>query len=136
MNTTSLKHQLEAFNNGNIIDHHGVEDLRCYNFYDWFCKDSSLKAKSEKLFKEVRRFVRVFKIDLDKHYVFFKNNCPGRGSLYDDFRICDIESDDVIWTVTPKSGHSFEAEIWGSRNGFKEAIYVDANLGKIYKRLA
>jgi hypothetical protein len=132
----TLRTQLKAFNNGIIIDHEGVEDNRCYNFYDWFCKDSSLKAKSEKLFKQVRRFAEVFKVDLDKHYVFFKNNCPMRGPLYDDFRICDIESGDVVWNVTPKSGHSSKAEIWGSRNDFKEAIYVDDNLGKIYKRLA
>ena len=131
----TLKNQLEAFNNGIIIDSQGVEDNRCYNFYDWFCKDLSLKAKSEKLFKQVRKFVEVFDVDLDKHYVFFKNNCPMRGPLYDDFRICDIESGDVVWNVTPKSGHSFKAEIWGSRNEFKEAIYTDANLSKIYKRL-
>jgi hypothetical protein len=133
MNKT-LRDQLEAFSRGIIIDNEGVED-ECYNFYDWFCSDKVLKAKSEKLFKQVRRFVGEFKINLDKHYVFFENNCPMRGSLYDDFRICDIESGDVVWAVTPKSGHSNKAEIWGSRNAFKEVLYEDDNLGKIYKRL-
>jgi hypothetical protein len=133
----TLKTQLEAFNNGTIIDCGGFEDNSgCYNFYDWFCNDKSLKAKSEKLFRQVKKFVKVFNVDLDKHYVFFKNNCPMRGPLYDDFRICDIESGNVVWTVTPKSGHSFEAEIWGSKNDWKEALYIDATLGKIYKRLA
>ena len=34
-------------------------------------------------------------------YVFFKNNCPGCGPLYDDLRICDIESGDVLFNVCP-----------------------------------
>jgi hypothetical protein len=132
---TTLKTQLEKFKEGIIIDSSGNIDDNCYNFYDWFCRDKSLKAKSEKLFKQTRKFVEKFNIDVDKHYVFFKNNCPMRGQLYDDFRICDIESGDVVWTVIPKSGHSNKAEIWGSRNEFKECIYTDNNLGKIYKRL-
>lgn len=132
---TTLKTQLEAFNNGIIIGPNGIEDNRCYNFYDWFCKDKALKAKSEKLFRQVRKFVKVFNIDLNKHYVFFKNNCPMRGPLYDSFSICDIESGDVVYWVTPKSGHTGKAEIWAN-NDLKEILYQDTNLSKIYKQLA
>jgi hypothetical protein len=55
------------------------------------------------------------------------------GPLYDDFRICDIETGDVIWTVTPKCGHSGKAEIWGTVNNFKEAIAIGNNLSEIYR---
>ena len=33
------------------------------------------------------------KVDLENSYVWFKNNCPLQGNLYDDFRIADLESD-------------------------------------------
>jgi hypothetical protein len=59
------------------------------------------------------------KIDTEKNYVFFKNNCPMRGGLYDDFRVCDMETGDVIFTVVPRCTHSGKAEVWGRENEFK-----------------
>lgn len=131
MNTT-LRQQLEAFEQGKFLDSEGNESW-CYNFYDWFCKDSALKAKSEKLFKMVKRWVKKRNTDVDKVYVFFKNNCPMNGSLYDDFRICDVETGNVIYTVVPRCGHSGKAEVWGSSNDFKGAIVVGETMNDIYK---
>lgn len=72
---------------------------------DWFCRDSSLAAKTKKLASKVKQIAKSDKINQDTMYVFFKNNCPMYGSLYDDFRICDIETGNVIYTITPSSGH-------------------------------
>jgi uncharacterized protein YerC len=130
---TTLKQQLEAFEQGKFIDSEGNEN-DCYNFYDWFCSDKALKAKSEKLFKMVKRWVEQRNTDIEKVYVFFKNNCPINGPLYDDFRICDVETGDVIWIVIPKCGHSGLAEVWGKHNGFKEAIITGKNMNEIYKQ--
>ena len=129
---TTLKKQLEAFDQGKFFDSDGMES-ECYNFYDWFCNDKALKAKSERLFKMVKRWVKNRNTDTDKVYVFFKNNCPMKGSLYDDFRICDIETGNVIWCVTPKSGHSEMAEVWGKVNDFKEPVVIGKNMNNIYK---
>jgi len=115
---TTLRQQLEAFENGVFLESDGSKDSGCFVFYDWFCRDSSLKNKSIKLFKQVKLFVKMKDVDLDSTYVFFKNNCPVGGPLYDDFRICDIESGNVLYTVTPKCGHSGEAELWGRDNNF------------------
>ena len=131
---TTLKKQLEAFEKGIYLDSYGNEDSGCYNFYDWFCNDYALKAKANKLFKQVKRWVKARNTDTEKVYVFFKNNCPMSGPLYDDFRICDIETGDVIWTVTPKCGHSGEAEVWGRQNNFNGPIAVGQNMNKIYKQ--
>jgi hypothetical protein len=131
-NKVTLTEQLKAFDDGRIIDSNGSEN-DCYNFYDWFCSDKALKAKSERLFRAVKRWVEKRNTDTDKVYVFFKNNCPMNGSLYDDFRICDVETGDVVWTVTPKSGHSGLAEIWGRQNEFKGAIITGETMNEIYR---
>lgn len=110
-----------------------IEDIekndKYFLFFDWFCKDESLKSKSKKLLSNVRSIVKKMmkngnfsKFDPSKCYVFFKNNCPcyGDGRLYDDIRICDIESDDVIYNICPRNpygditvscaGHGFESD--------------------------
>lgn len=91
-------------------------------WYDWFCKDEALARKTEILAKKLISILPSELINLDRQYVFFKNNCPVQGRLYDDFRICSIHSGDVIWTVTPKCSHSGMAEVWGKENDFKEPI--------------
>ncbi len=131
---TTLKQQLEAFEKGIILDSDGTPS-ECYNFYDWFCKDKALKLKSERLFRMVKRWVKKRNTDTDKVYVFFKNNCTGYGSLYDDFRICDIETGDVIYTVVPKCGHSGEAEVWGRDNKFQGPIITGKTLSEIFKNM-
>lgn len=135
MERVNLTKQLQEFENGNYLESDGSVNTRCYNFYDWFCQDSSLEKKAEKLFKATKRFCQKFNIDTDKYYVFFKNNCPMSGPLYDDFRICDIETDDVIYNVTPKSGHTGNAEIYYNENGFNHPWYEGKNLREIYKQI-
>jgi hypothetical protein len=129
---STLAKQFEAFDQGRYIDSDGQESW-CFNFYDWFCKDSSLKNKSDKLFRSARRFAMKKNIDMHKHYVFFKNNCPMMGPLYDDFRICEVETGDVVFTVTPKCGHTGMAEVWGKENDFKEPIFQGNTLNEYYK---
>jgi hypothetical protein len=130
--TANLADQLNAQANGLIIDSQGQND-KCYNFYDWFCKDSSLCNKSWKLMKQVKTFLKHNpQIDLLEHYVFFKNNCPMNGPLYDDFRICNIETGNVVFTVIPKCGHSGLAEIWGRENDFKGPIKTAKTFSKLF----
>lgn len=130
---TTLTEQLKAFENGIFLESDGKESS-CYNFYDWFCSDRVLKAKAIKLFNQTKRFLKANpQIDPEAHCVFFKNNCPGIGSLYDDFRICDIENGDVQYIVTNKCSHTGMAEIWGRSNGFKEAIKTGKNFSELLK---
>ena len=96
-------------------------------WYDWFCKDERLAAKTRKLGRKLKQIAKSSKVDLDRHYVFFKNNCPMNGSLYDDFRVCDRETGDVVYTITPRSGHKVmdgAAEVWGRENDFACALVV------------
>ena len=103
------------------IDSYDVMDL----WYDWFCRDTSLKRKGEALLKKLKVIASSNKFDNDKCYVFFKNNCPCYGNLYDDFRICDKETGDVLYCVVPKSGFKRDegrAQVYGVDNDFKEPL--------------
>jgi hypothetical protein len=107
----------------------------CGGFYDWFCRDSSLEAKGKSLMNKVIKLVESGKVNINsaESYVFFKNNCPLRGPLYDSFAICNKDGDVILW-ATPKSGHTGKAEInffQGDRKGqeieaesFKELLSI------------
>jgi hypothetical protein len=88
-------------------------DFDCGVWFDWFCSDKSLVNRGKLLLGKVRVIAKSTKFDNDKCYVFFKNNCPVGGHLYDSFSICDIETGDVLYWVTYKSGHSGLAEVGG-----------------------
>lgn len=94
-------------------------------WYDWFCKDTSLAAKTAKLGKKVIQLMKSGKIDPVNNYVWFKNNCPMNGSLYDDIRFADGKTGDVIYTIIPSNGHNANkgrAEVWGRENNFASPL--------------
>ena len=96
-------------------------------WYDWFCNTSSLAAKTEYLGKKVLSILDSKKFDKTKSYVFFKNNCPMVGKLYDQFSICDIESGDVLYCCQhlEKGSHGCDKahwEIYGQENDFKDTL--------------
>lgn len=68
-------------------------------WYDWFCNDSSLAGKTRKMGKVVAKVKSGGKVDIDNWYVWFKNNCPMVGPLYDDFRFADMKTGDVMFTI-------------------------------------
>lgn len=134
MKTTTLLDQLQAFDQGKYLDSDGNESW-CYNFYDWFCNVILLRKKSDKLFRQVKKFVGVMGIDPTKYYVFFKNNCPFRGPLYDSFSICEIDTGHVVYWVTAKSGHTGEAEVCWSEKGFNDPYATGKNFTELIKNL-
>jgi hypothetical protein len=94
-------------------------------WYDWFCEDWSLLNRLNCLAPKVKNIARSSKINTKTMYVFFKNNCPLVGELYDDFRICDIETGNVIYTISPHTGYTSNygtAEVWGRENEFSGPI--------------
>lgn len=121
----TIRRWIEKFNAG-LYASSNIDIQIEAGWYDWFCRDSSLANKTQKLGKNLIAISKSKKIDIDKQYVFFKNNCPMTGNLYDDFRICDIETGEVIYTVTPKSGHNSDnglGEVWGKSNDFDGSIF-------------
>jgi len=99
-----IKEWVERFKGGEFdyVD----REVQCdAGWYDWFCKDSSLKNKTQFLGKKLISLIPTNLFDIEKTYVFFKNNCPLDGNLYDSFSICNIENGDVLFWITPSNGH-------------------------------
>lgn len=102
-----------------------LTEKNCYGFFDWFCRDSSLKKKGERLLKIALVLSKSPRIDEEKTGVIFKNNCPLFGSLYDDLRFIDSNGD-VMFTIIPHTGHKRNfgnAVIWGRENNFSEPLF-------------
>lgn len=112
----------------NLVKTDFVEILQdpsnCFGFYDWFCKDSSLKNKAKTLVGRLQTILKNNKrFNPNTTYVFFKNNCSNK--LYDDFRICNIKTGEVLYTVTPRDPHeNGKASIWSCENKFKEPLVI------------
>jgi len=69
-------------------------------WYDWFCDDVHLARKTKRMGEIITQIRDGGKVNLDTSYVWFKNNFPMRGNLYDDFRFADIETNEVLFTIT------------------------------------
>ena len=87
----------------------------CFGFFDWFCRDKGLKSRMLKIKGKIAFLVKSGVIDGDKNRVILKNNCPYDGDLYDDFRVIDIETDEIICGLAPSLGYNHmkgKCEFW------------------------
>jgi hypothetical protein len=125
MKKINLNEWVKMFDNGDFNN----PDFKTQcdaGWYDWFCSQSSLLNKTKKLGKYLKLIINSPKLSPEKQYVWFKNNCPMDGSLYDDFRIADIESGNTIFTIVPMSGHKSEngkGSVWGKSNNFNGPLF-------------
>lgn len=135
MKETSVREWIVRFQNNEFE----ASDFRTQvnaGWYDWFCKTESLRNKTYKMGKIVKQVKDGGKVDLDKHYVWFKNNCPMVGPLYDDFRFADLETGDVQLTIAiddKRSEHKYE--VWGRKNNFDGPIACFDNSRDLVKWL-
>lgn len=117
-NGISVREWQVAFNNGEFDAPDFATQCKA-GWYDWFCKDTSLKNKTKKMGNIVKKVKDGGRINLDTSYVWFKNNCPVVGRLYDDFRFADIETGNVLYTIVIDDDRSdYKFEVWGRDNDF------------------
>lgn len=98
-------------------------------FYDWFCKDSSLKRRALKMLPKLQFLVDEGLLNGDDKYVWFKNSCPLNGDLYDEMGISSIGGDeDYLGGLCPACGHTSsakEASIWMLNDGEMHTVTAD-----------
>ena len=105
-------------------------------WYDWFCKTSSLRNKTYKMGNIVKKIKGDGKVYLDTMYVWFKNNCPCVGPLYDDFRFADIKTGNVIMTICVADERDIDRYVvYGRKNGFESPLFHTNDSRKLAKWL-
>lgn len=98
-------------------------------WYDWFCQDDALAGRLQKLSKVVMGITDPY--ILDNYYVWFKNNCPLSGPLYDDVRFEPLHGDRngryfVVIRDSPHETHKWT--IYTERHGFEQPEFTCANV--------
>ena len=111
-NRINFSKWVERFNNGDFDDP-GVRVQIEAGWYDWFCRDTSLVNKTKIIGNIVKRIKPGGKVNLEEWYIWFKNNCPLHGPLYDDFRFARLDTGAVMFTTQIDC-------LW---NDYKYAVY-------------
>ncbi len=132
-NKVNLSTWIQKFNNGNYDFEHVSVQIEA-GWYDWFCKDSSLLNKTKKMGNIIKQIKAGGKVDLETTYVWFKNNCPLNGPLFDDFRIARLDNNEVQYTVqisSPWEKHRYT--VYGIKNVFQDPLFETDSLRELVK---
>jgi hypothetical protein len=103
-------------------------------WFDWFCRDSSLANKTVKMGNIIKQIKAGGKVDLETSYVWFKNNCPLNGPLYDDFRIADIENNNNLFVVQIDCvWNDFKYTVFERLDGFEKPVFQTESSRELVK---
>ena len=132
-NNISVREWQKLFQAGEFSDKDSATQI-CAGWYDWFCSDSALAGRLKQIGKVVMGITDPF--ILDNYYVWFKNNCPVCGPLYDDVRFEPLvgERDGKYFVVSKDSPH--EKQKWAlytERHGFNQPEYECGNVREMVK---
>jgi hypothetical protein len=129
----NVKTWIEKFNKGDFESKDYATQCEA-GWYDWFCKDTSLAGKTKRMGNIVKQIKPDGKINLETMYVWFKNNCPLNGPLYDDFRFADIETGDVQFTIQIASPHNEKRyTVYGRKNNFDNPLFESDSSRELVK---
>jgi len=119
----------------NFLENPSENSDKFFNFYDWFCKDTSLERRMNSMVPKIKFLVKEGILNADTCYIWFKNSCPCQGSLYDDFRISKLDEDKTyLGGFCPRTGHNVEdkCSVWyyDTEGEFKTINFKDWNTFK------
>ena len=99
----SVRQWQDLFRSGAFQDRSRETQIRA-GWYDWFCADSALAGRLQRIGRVVMGITEP--AILDNYYVWFKNNCPLDGPLYDDVRFEPLDGRPLRTVLCGVSGLS------------------------------
>jgi len=132
-NNISVREWQKLFQAGEFSDKDSATQI-CAGWYDWFCSDEALAGRLKQIGKVVMGITEPF--ILDNYYVWFKNNCPVCGPLFDDVRFEPLvgERDGKYFVVSKDSPHEKQKwSLYTERHGFNQPEYECGNLREMVK---
>ena len=118
-----LSEWIQRFKSGEFDKPDSTTQIKA-GWFDWFCRNSSLVNKTIKMGNIIKQFKAGGKVDLETSYVWFKNNCPLNGPLYDDFRIADNETNNNLFVVQIDCvWNDFKYTVFERLDGFEKPVF-------------
>ena len=114
----SVRQWQDLFRSGAFQDRSRATQIRA-GWYDWFCGDAALAGRLKQIGKVVMRITEP--AILDNYYVWFNNNCPLNGPLYEDVRFERLDGERCGRFFVVALDSPFEKQKWTlytERNGF------------------
>lgn len=135
MEQISVRKWQESFRNGVFRDKARETQISA-GWYDWFCEDAALAGRLQRIGRVVMGITEP--AILDNYYVWFKNNCPLIGPLYDDVRFEPLEGERGGRYFAVSLDCPYEKQKWTlytERHGFQAPEFSCQNIREILKYL-
>jgi len=119
----TIRKWIERFDNEEFNDKDKYTQCKA-GWYDWFCRDTSLRNKTYYMGKIIKKLINSPKIGLDTQYVMFKNNCPISYPLYDTFRFANLNDHNIIYSIDVNSGFdNAKFAVYGRENLYIKPLF-------------